>query len=342
MISQQSQLSNYALHSGKIKPSLWVLIVAIVALLVVGIIAKNYYRAETDAIKIKFAKEVDSKAQFLEREISLNFALLQTIKGLFDRTDQITAEDFQLAAQNILSRNNSITAISWEPKIMGFERSDFEQKHRLNSPSFEIKQLTKEGVMARSPKKHWYAPILYMEPLVENEKAIGFDLTSIPNRLHTLESARDTGELVSTPSLILVQDALAKQKSFLTIFAIYKDSPKGLSARQEQLLGFVSGVFKVDRIVNKPFKKIDKQNMSVSLFDISNGTQEILFASESLDTKHYNPAFTYRKFLENIGGRQWEIRAIPSEQFILEHRKYDLYAFLAVSYLLFLVVAIYS
>lgn len=78
--------------------------------------------------------------------------------------------------------------------------------------------------MVIAEERQEYFPVYYVEPLIGNEAAFGFDLGSNSTRLEALEKSRDTAAPQVTASITLVQEN-AKQKGFLAFLPIYKGIP---------------------------------------------------------------------------------------------------------------------
>ncbi len=83
-----------------------------------------------------------------------------------------------------------------------------------------------------------------MESLAGNEAAFGFDLASNQSRLETLKLSRDTGTLLATASITLVQET-SNQKGFLTFLPIYHSLPNTVAKRRANIIGFILGVYRI-------------------------------------------------------------------------------------------------
>lgn len=76
--------------------------------------------------------------------------------------------------------------------------------------------------MGRAAQRAEYFPVYYVEPLTGNEAAVGFDLASNSTRLEALEISRDTGKMVSTGRITLVQET-HQQYGFLILRPVYRN-----------------------------------------------------------------------------------------------------------------------
>jgi len=87
-------------------------------------------------------------------------------------------------------------------------------------------------------------PVNYIFPFEPNNAAFGFDLASNDSRLAALQQARDSGALLATEPVTLVQET-ERQAGFLVFAPIYSTGgvPTNLSRRRETLRGFGLAVF---------------------------------------------------------------------------------------------------
>ncbi len=82
--------------------------------------------------------------------------------------------------------------------------------------SLGIKRLI-DGHWRSMPRSDEYFAVTYVEPPIENKPAIGFDLASDPVRLATLDLARDSGRLVFSKQIVLIN----KDNGILALLPVY-------------------------------------------------------------------------------------------------------------------------
>src|SRR5882672_6751203 len=93
----------------------------------------------------------------------------------------------------------------------------------------------------------------YQEPLVEGGIAVGFDLGSNPTRLEALSHARDTGQIVATARVILVEETQGESYSTLVFRPIYRQgaTTATLQDRRTNLVGFALVVLRISAVVTE-------------------------------------------------------------------------------------------
>lgn len=277
------------------------------------------YTIETNSIVNEFHNDVDAQIASVEREITLNFEALYAIKGLFDSSQEVTADVFSRSASDILARHKNIQALEWIPRVENDLRSDYEAQHQLLHPEFEIIERGQDGEMVRAQERDEYFPVYYVEPLAGNEAAFGFDLASNPKRLEALTSSRETGLLITTASINLVQDTTS-QKGFLAFLPVYHQSPTTTEKRYSQLAGFALAVFKVNDLINSSILHSSMQGINFTLTDETALPPENIYAFDASQGDKQSTAISYSRELKPVGGRDWRVFTSPSKNYILERR----------------------
>lgn len=305
----------------------------VVGLSLSGYVGKSFYDEETKAIEQDFRKDVDDKVGALEREILLNIEVLHAIKGLYDSSDEVSSREFHRIAQSFLVRHQDIQALEWVPKINANERFDYEKERRAEHSDFEITEFGEMGMFSAGDTEHYY-PVSLIAPLAGNEMVLGYDLGSDPQRIVTMEKARDFDKPLATPSISLLQYS-SEQQGFLIFLPTYFGEPTTLAKRRERLRGYVVGVYRIADMFGSAIKRTSALGIYYSLEDNSldlgqaqkpeanhQANYPVLYSNfprlNGLSPSQLN--FTYTKPLRPFSGRQWSIVATPSSGYIAERR----------------------
>ena len=167
-----------------------------------------------------------------------------------------------------------------------------------------------------------YFPVYYLEPLVGNEAALGFDLASSPTRLAALEKARDTGTVVASAKISLVQGGGARPG--VLIFApIYRTGTptQSVENRRESLEGYALAVLDIERTLANAInfsEAVDGPGFDVAVFDLSAAQGDQLVRAISADPGAPAPT---RQALQSgvhsgveilVGDRTWLVISTPS------------------------------
>ncbi|MDP6908875.1 MAG: CHASE domain-containing protein, partial [Flavobacteriales bacterium] len=152
----------------------------------------------------------------------LNLDAISSIGSFHAVTDSVSRLQFEDYNQHTLERISSIQALEWIPHVLHAQRDDYESK-AINDglAGFKITEKV-NGKMVRASDRAEYFPVYYVEPIIGNEAAIGFDLASNPARFAAIQKARTTNSVVATSRINLVQET-ATQKGMLVFNPINKD-----------------------------------------------------------------------------------------------------------------------
>lgn len=284
-----------------------------------SILAWSFYDLETRTIASRFAQDVDEQASSIEREITLNFEAVYALKGLYDSSEHVTADEFKQFASQLLERHSNIQALEWIPKINHNDRIDYEVERQQDYPEFIITERNPQDSMVTAEKRDIYFPVSYLEPYIGNEAALGFDLASDSRRQKALFSAAQSGELIASASITLVQER-SNAKGFLAFLPIYQGRPITKDERSAKLTGFVLGVFRIDDLIEQAIITSSQQKINFIINDVTMSPPERLFQYDIPLSNVKNKSFLYQKSLSNLGGRQWSISATPSNKYFSEHR----------------------
>ncbi|MHC4295226.1 MAG: CHASE domain-containing protein, partial [Planctomycetota bacterium] len=264
--------------------------------------------------------------------------------------------EFQTFVAPILSHHPDIQALEWIPRVRDRERGTYEATARRKGfKNFRITELRRQGEMVPAARREEYFPVHYVEPLKDNEPAVGFDLGSEPSRLAALRRARRTGQAVPTKPITLVQET-GVQFGFLIFVPVYR---KGTSTetpdeRYENLEGFVLGVFRIRDMVEEAFGELARNEIHMHFLDQSASEgEQFLYCHCPHRCDERNPVIEHQhRDLEDspvfqlvkleVGQREWIVQCVPSEEFIAAHKYWHPWAGLGVGLMLTGLVVLYG
>ena len=312
--------------------------VAVLGFLFASLASWNLYKVEETAVINEFHKDVNKQAASLYRELEINIETLYSMSILFNDKETPDYERFSTEAKKILIRHPYIQALEWVPRIKRADKEQYEKELQQQFPDFQITERKEQGAMIKVTDREEYFPVFYVEPLIGNETAFGFDLGSNSARLYSLKEARDKAKAQATSNVTLVQESGTK-KSFLAILPIYDGTPTTINQRKEKLKGFVIGVFRIRDIFNR---SIFNKNIHINLVDITlpDNPETILSFYPSKNTL-FNSHLTYSKVLPEILGRKWNISATPTLSYITSRTDNHPYIIFVSGLLFTLFIVIY-
>jgi PAS domain S-box-containing protein len=212
----------------------------------------------------------------------------------------------------VQDRYPGVRALEWAPSVPTAHRGAFETSVRADAslaaagaPPFTIHPPA-QGAMA--------VVVDYVEPLAGNMSALGLDLTSNAQRSQGLTNARDTGDLVATAPVRLVQQP--DRPGFLLFLAVYDTPgvPLTAPARRRHFHGVVLEVFTVDDLLSGVIGQ--RQGLSLEAYDVGRTidpspvavTRDESIFGASLQALRPASAPRLRRFEDiDVGGRRWRL-----------------------------------
>ncbi|GAA0812398.1 CHASE domain-containing protein [Colwellia asteriadis] len=149
--------------------------------------------------------------------------------------------------------------------------------------------------------KQEYWPITHIEPLQDNDKAVGLDITFEEHRLAAAIKARDTATTQITAPIVLVQDT-EKSPGFLQFIPFYNATD--LTTQEQRKKHFVGHIY-APFIMNKLMEATLKQKNRHIVFSLFDGNQSF-YNELTTDNNNYdgNPLFQ-KKITMEMYGRPW-------------------------------------
>jgi len=235
------------------------------------LINQEYIKLEHAAkqISIRFQDAID---------ISVND--LEALQAFYSAKQQDSTQDEfnQYMAVLDIEQRHYIQALSWVPLVYDDKRDEFETFLVSQQSDFRIKARDENGALGASKRKPYYTPVTYISPYHKNKAAQGFDLSSSPTRHASLHTARDSGEMTATSKIRLVQET-GESYGFLIIAPVYQKGPypKNPQARARLLLGYVTGVFRIDTLMENAREQADDIGLELTLHDIEKSGNSLLY-----------------------------------------------------------------
>lgn len=310
---------SYLLHFDYMKRNsiIFLPLVSLSGLLFSVLTAYTLYLWEGRIIKVKFSSEIEDLSTVIRQQITLNQESLFGLQNIFESTEDISPDTFKSIAGSILARHPEVQALEWVMKISAEEYPDFISKMQNDFPDYEVTERNKSGLIVSAVKRELYMPVVYIEPLIGNQEAFGFDLASNSARFKTLIEVQNSGKVLATESINLVQGG----RGFLKVMPVYAGFPLTVSKRKETLIGYVIGVFSFDDLFNNLSYINNSESTEFTLTDVTEGTpvSRIFLYSKSSEEKSTINRWSYSTDIVGIAGRTWRITATPSKGYVLEN-----------------------
>ena len=202
-----------------------------------------------------------------------------------------------------------IQALSWVPLVTNEERKAFEATIKVQNPNFNITEKSSEGGIKLSEVKPFYTPVTYVGPYDFNKGALGYDLNSNDIRRRSLELARNSGKMVTTAKIQLIQQT-QHSTGVLIVAPVYKQGfpTDDVDQRIDALLGYVTGVFRIATLMENAKLRADTEGLELSLLDINKNNGSLLYGQDD-----QNHLFSFDL---TIPDRKWQLNMTLNDQLL--------------------------
>ena len=208
--------------------------------------------AQQQQIRNNFQRDTDKITRDTAVRLQTYFDMLLGIKAMYALDDTIDRAQFHRFVRelNLAQRYPGFQAIQFVREVPGKDLERFAGAVRRDAsidpqgyPQFLVHPATERA-------QHYI--IEYTEPLKGNENAFGLDLSALPPHLRALELGRDSGEIVATERITLVQDKTG-EPGFVARAPVYRrGAPLAtLEQRRAALVGFIAIVFRVNTLMRE-------------------------------------------------------------------------------------------
>ena len=234
----------------RILPSLGIVAVGV---LLSAMIFSTLRSLEHTNAEASFNGVAQERLDAVETNVTLTVNNLVSLGAFFDASHDVERQEFSRFTLPLLPRNRAIQALEWIPRVPNRSRQKYEEDARHDGfPSFQFQDRLSPVQMARAGAHDEYFPVFFVAPIQGNEKALGFDLASDPVRREALRSSADSGQMVASSRIKLVQET-SDQYGFLVFRPVYRGGiePSTIEERRQALTGFALAVFRIADIVEK-------------------------------------------------------------------------------------------
>jgi signal transduction histidine kinase len=272
-------------------------------------------------VQASFQHDTEKVARDTQVRLHIYFDMLLAMKGMYAVNDRIDRLHF----------NRFVTELKVDRRYPGFQALQFVRAvPEAQLPAFAETVRRDTSVAAEGyPNFHIHPAsvrplhyiVEYTEPLKGNENAFGLDLAALPPHLKALELGRDSGEIIATERITLVQDA-SGEPGFVARAPVYRNGmPLATSTqRREALVGFVAIVFRVNTLMREVIDAPLLEHLHVRIEDGGfqggtpppAGTDTLLYDSDGKAETHQQrgalvPGLSSQTVL-SVGQRNWILR----------------------------------
>lgn len=262
-------------------------------------------RDEERGVRARAAQTLEDLSLTLRVGLAGYIDAVQSAGDFLSTAGSVSREQFARFAAGELERHPGMQALEWRPRVAGSERRAVEAAARRDGlAGFTFTELRDGRVAPRRPAAEYF-PILYVEPLRGNEKALGLDVSHIQGPIQAAAvRALATGLPTASGGTRLVQETAGQIG--VAVLAPVRKKPDA------EPIGLAEGVFRVGDMMETLLSGVDASALSVRVYDDTPpGAPELLYERGAESRKTLPPLSMSGDF----GGRRWRIELRPSADF---------------------------
>lgn len=229
---------------------------------------------------LKFARIAEDAATAIEAHIDRDLNVLRALATLYSVAGEIGQEDFAILAQPFLTRNPSIQALAWAPRVSQGERGPFEARMHKDWPGFQITEQAQADQIIRARERAAYYPVLFVEPITGNGFTHGLDIAYGPHYAAAARRARDTGDIAASDPIQHYVNGVA-DPIVMALHPLYSKDARmeTVAQRRKGLRGFVAGCIRIAGVLEQSAEDLGRTGIDLSLYELQDGKTEWLVYS---------------------------------------------------------------
>ncbi|MEG4231938.1 CHASE domain-containing protein [Microcoleus sp. Pol11C3] len=282
-------------------------------------------------MQVQFHEQADRLNAALQQSINKNLEVLYSLQAFYSASTEVSRQGFKQFVQPALSRNSAIHSVNWIRRVPAAQKSAYEAAIRAEGfPAFQIYERDADKKPIKAKVRSEYFPIAYREALEEDNKVIGFDVASSPDRKAALEKSVNTGKIAASARITLVSNDQPGLQVFLPVARRTTSLDNSVNGRQN-LRGVIAGLFQITSMVDFSLESLNLDSINFYLYDNSaTGKERFLVrydsqAKQLIDNPKLekpeltnvrgkicrNPSACTRLF--NVADRQWMLLVLPGK-----------------------------
>lgn len=278
--------------------------------------AISLYQSEKIAIKYELQKDVENTVLSLSRELNIGIELLYALKNQLTLVGEINQTQFVKFSETAMNRHPHIKSLEWAKVVQKNERALFEANAADEFSNFTIIEPNATGELVVASERDRYFPVRYVTPFQPNQHVIGFDIGSIDSTKQALEMSWYSGVPIATPAFRFKQQ-LGTPVGFIMLLPVFDGNPETDAQRKRALRGFLLVRFDVKDFFELAISNTVKESINLELMDQGFNERNQVILSNVVDIKSQKmKAFSVTTDPIFFAGREWQVKGIPSQQYL--------------------------
>jgi diguanylate cyclase (GGDEF)-like protein/PAS domain S-box-containing protein len=275
-------------------------------------LCRRFQQQDVESLQRAFELTADQTISTIDDRFDAYVKIMRGVKGFVDSSQLISAADFRTYVQALrLDHKAGVQGVGLAEIIPHADKERHIAAMRQQLPDYRIKP---EGERA------YYAPIIYMEPLIgDNSKAIGLDLLAFPSLRIAVERARDTNDVAITERITLAQDVDRPDvNGFVMYLPVYRNGAviDTLAQRRAEITAWVDVPFRINDLMAALSEQLNA-DISLEIYDGEQQAGQNLLYPEHHIGRAGGLLHLSREL--SVGGRRWTVLMYTTPAFEARH-----------------------
>jgi PAS domain S-box-containing protein len=328
-----------------------VVVTAVLAagLLITLFIFLRLREAELERLHARLERDTALPGELLQHKLGEALLVTQSLGRFVATSDDLSRERFAAFVRPLMPAEREIATVAWVPLVPAAQRDAIEQQMSAeqHAPA-QVFEIGPAHAPIRAQARDAYYPMRLLEVSRPNETrpVLGFDMGSTPERLQTLERARDTATVAGSQPIALAGN---QKPGFFAVAPVYRGdmATATVEERRAALRGFAMVVFQADRVVQAALGERALQGFDFELVDLDAPAKtRTIFRQSALHfVASRQPGVDAATLAvtapTSFGGRRWQTTFWPSDGYIQANYSLGYWLVLPGGLLLSLILASY-
>lgn len=295
------------------------LIVAMLTTLVASLIPAIYWLSRNQLtennLRVAITRESEGLKYLLQNQFNGFELIARSVKGFIEGSEEVTADEFKAFVQAL-----KLQTVAPGLQGVGLSRLVTGEDSLLRAQNFLRKEQGSNIYTINPPGlRQEYAPIIFMEPMKGNEKSIGFDILSSPVAKNAAALSSETGNLISTTKISLVQDDPGKKAPGFVLYLAVRNRYPGELGIESKLSGWVDIPFRFLDVI-QPISDNIPPGLQLIFYEEDPLGKPLFLHGFSNDSLREGNTIAASKFSRTdhlyFAGRKWYFNITPTAWYI--------------------------
>jgi diguanylate cyclase (GGDEF)-like protein len=237
---------------------------------------------ENQLAALELASRADGQALNLQVGITSYLRKVSALRALFESFDEnVSRAQFEQFTKQLMSDQTAILGMSWLPRVARDQRVAHERAAVLDGmASYRIRSAAPDGSLVPSPELSEYFPVFYTVTEGSRSSAYGLDLNDGGMRQQTLEHARDSNAISTSPVFTLRSGTGQRRGFFVALPVFAQGVPHNtIEERRDNLRGYVTAVFQASLLVDTIVRATRRVGLDLYFYPADPGldTSELIY-----------------------------------------------------------------